>query len=326
MEDQLAKSVTFEMLKKAQEMVNSSPLGVNKTPVIPWSQTTLPLKVSCDVLLKLENMQMTGSFKIRGVANQFANKVQQSNGGNFVTMSAGNYGKSFAYASKHYGTKGKVVMPDTAPISRSQLIQSFGIDVVRVPTVNLMDEVNRCVQEENMTFLHSYNDLDLISGHASLGFEILEVLPNPDVVVVCCGGGGLLAGVAAAVKLSGCKGTRIYGVEPEGACTMYRSFIEKKPVGMDAKSIASGLAPPFAGALPYAMCQMYVEGIVLVTDEEIKAAVSTLYRAGLVVEPSGSAAFAALVNNRIPDVAGKNVVVILSGGNISKDELSNFPD
>uniref|UniRef100_G3Q5J1 L-serine deaminase n=1 Tax=Gasterosteus aculeatus aculeatus TaxID=481459 RepID=G3Q5J1_GASAC len=195
----------------------------------------------------------------------------------------------------------------------------------QVPTSCLMNVVNRCVQEDAMTFLHSYDDLDLIAGHASLGLEVLEGIPKPDVVVVCCGGGGLLAGVAAAIKLSGCDGTRIYGVEPDGACTMYRSFIEKKPVGMEAESIASGLAPPFAGTLPFELCQRYVEGIVLINDDEIKAAVSTLYRSGLVVEPSGCAAFAAIVNDKIPELEGKTVVCILSGGNIGKDELVNFP-
>ncbi|XP_041934177.1 phenylserine dehydratase [Alosa sapidissima] len=320
----LCGGITLEMLKEAWETVRSSPLGVINTPMIPWSQTTLQLDgPACNIHIKLENMQRTGSFKIRGVANQFARRPA---GGDFVTMSAGNYGKSFAFASKHYKSKGKVVMPETAPVSRSVLIQSFGVEVERVPNSGMMDAVNRCVQEENMTFLHSYDDMDLIAGHASLGFELLEAVPRPDVVVVCCGGGGLLAGVAAALKLSGCQGTRIYGVEPDGACTMFKSFMEKKPVGMDTKSIASGLAPPFAGALPYELCQRYVEDIVLITDEEIKSAVSTLYGAGLLVEPSGSAAFAAVANGRIPDIAGKTVVVILSGGNIGKDELVHFPD
>ncbi|CAJ1054422.1 L-threonine dehydratase catabolic TdcB [Xyrichtys novacula] len=318
-----ADLVTLNLLREAMETVKSSPLGVIKTPMIPWCQTTLPLEISCNIYIKLENMQKTGSFKIRGVANQFA---RRPSGGHFVTMSAGNYGKSFAYASKHFGSKGKVVMPETAPVSRSTLIQSFGVEVERVPTSSLMSVVNRCVQEDSMTFLHSYDDLDLIAGHASLGFEVLEVMPEPDVVVVCCGGGGLLAGVAAAIKLSGCDKTRIYGVEPEGACTMYKSFIEKKPVGMDTKSVASGLAPPFAGTLPFELCQRYVEGIILVSDEEIKKAVSILYSSGLVVEPSGCAAFAAIFNNKIPEMEGKNVVCILSGGNIGKDELVNFND
>ncbi|KAM4711685.1 L-threonine ammonia-lyase-like isoform 1-T1 [Anableps anableps] len=323
MSDVSTDAVTLDLLREARETVRSSPLGVINTPMIPWCQTTLPLSVSCSIHIKLENMQKTGSFKIRGVANQFS---RRPSGGHFVTMSAGNYGKSFAYASKHFGSKGKVVMPETAPESRAILVQSFGVEVERVPTSSLMSVVNRCVQEDNMTFLHSYDDLDLIAGHASLGMEVLEVVPEPDVVVVCCGGGGLLAGVAAAIKLSGCKKTRIYGVEPQGACTMYQSFVEKKPVWMETKSIASGLAPPSAGRLPFELCQLYVEQIVLVSDEEIKAAVSALYRAGLVVEPSGSAAFAALVNNKIPDLEGKNVVCILSGGNVGKDELANFLD
>ncbi|KAF3859505.1 hypothetical protein F7725_021904 [Dissostichus mawsoni] len=318
-----ADAVTLDLLREARETVRGSPLGVINTPMIPWGQTTLPLDIHCNIHIKLENMQRTvgkthfhssRSFKIRGVANQFARREK---GGHFVTISAGNYGKSFAYASKHYGSKGKV---------------SFGMEVERVPTSCMMDVVTRCVQEDNMTFLHSFDDLDLIAGHASyskpvssLGMEVLEVMPQPDVVVVCCGGGGLLAGVAAAIKLSGCDKTRIYGVEPEGACTMYKSFIEKKPVGMDTKSIASGLAPPFAGKLPFELCQRYVEGIVLINEEEIKVAVSTLYNSGLVVEASGCAAFAAIVNNKIPELEGKNVVCILSGGNIGKDELANFP-
>ncbi|XP_061085888.1 L-threonine ammonia-lyase [Conger conger] len=323
MEDTAVDVITLQMLNEAHDTVRASPLGVIKTPMIPWSQTSLPLSTAGDFHIKMENLQRTGSFKIRGVANQFARRPR---GGHFVTMSAGNYGKSFAYATKHYGSQGKVVMPETAPISRSALIQSFGVEVERVPTSSLMEVVNRCVQRENMTFLHSYDDVDLIAGHASLGFEVLEVVPNPDVVVVCCGGGGLLAGVAAAIKLSGCQNTRIYGVEPRGACSMFQSFAEGRPVEMAAKSIASGLAPPSAGALPYALCRRYVEEIALVSDEEIRSAVSTLYRSGLLVEPSGAAAFAAVVNGRIPDIAGKTAVVILSGGNIGKDELVNFPD
>ncbi|XP_045928414.1 L-threonine dehydratase catabolic TdcB isoform X1 [Micropterus dolomieu] len=318
-----AEAVTLDLLRGASETVRSSPLGVINTPMIPWCQTTLPLNIHCNIHIKLENMQRTGSFKIRGVANQFARRQKD---GHFVTLSAGNYGKSFAYASKHYGLKSKVVMPDTAPVSRSILIQSLGVEVERVPNSSLMNVVNRCVQEDNMTLLHPYDDLDLIAGHASLGMEVLALVPEPDVVVVCCGGGGLLAGVASAIKLSGCDKTRIYGVEPEGACTMYKSFIEKKPVSMDTKSIASGLAPPFAGTLTFKLCQRYVEGIVLINDAEIKAAVSTLYKSGLVVEPSGTAAFAAIVNDKIPELEGKNVVCILSGGNIGKDELANFLD
>ncbi|XP_023655914.2 phenylserine dehydratase isoform X1 [Paramormyrops kingsleyae] len=321
MESSPVEGVTLEVLKDAWDTVKSSPLGVINTPMISGNQTTLPLNTLCNFHMKMENLQRTGSFKIRGVANQFARKPT---GIPLVTMSAGNYGKAFAYALKHYGCKGKVVMPETAPASRSTLIESLGAEVERVPSSHLLDVVNRCVLQEKMTFLHSIDDIDLIAGHSSLGFEILEQMPNPDVVVVCCGGGGLLAGVAAAIKLSGCNNTLIYGVEPEGACTMFRSFIEMKPVSMDTQSIASGLAPPFAGALPYRICRQFVQEIVLVSDEQIMAAVADLYQAGFVVEPSGAASFAALANGKIPDVAGKKVVLVLSGGNVGMDELTDF--
>ncbi|CAL8318716.1 unnamed protein product [Lota lota] len=121
MGDASADSVTLNLLREARDTVKGSPLGVVQTPMIPWGQTSLPpLPVRCNIHIKLENMQKTGSFKIRGVANQFARRPK---GGHFVTMSAGNYGKPFAYASQHYGSKGKVVMPETAPLSRSALIQ-----------------------------------------------------------------------------------------------------------------------------------------------------------------------------------------------------------
>ncbi|XP_061523860.1 L-threonine dehydratase catabolic TdcB-like [Phycodurus eques] len=318
-----ADSITMDLLREARETVRRSPLGVINTPMIPWSQTTLPAHKANSIYIKLENMQTTGSFKIRGVANQFARRPK---GGRFVTMSSGNYGKCFAYASKLYGSEAKVVMPENAPISRAVLLKSFGVDVEIAPTPRLMSIVNRCVQEDGMTFLHSFDDLDVIAGNASVGLEVLEVVPKPDVVVVCCGGGGLLGGVSAAVKLSGCEKARIYGVEPEGACTMYKSFLEKKPVIMDTDSIAPGLAPPYAGTLPFKLCQRYVDEIILVSDNDIKGAVSTLYRAGLVVEPSGTAAFAAIASAKIPRLEGMNVVCVLTGGNIGKDELANYPD
>ncbi|KTF91167.1 hypothetical protein cypCar_00013379 [Cyprinus carpio] len=174
MGDVSADSITIEMLREARGTVRCSPLDVINTPMIPWSQTTLPLNSSCNIHIKLENMQRTGSFKIRGVANQFARRLK---GGYFVTISAGNYGKSFAYACKHYGSKGKVVMPETAPISRSVLIQSLGVEVERAPTPRLMDVVNRSVQEHSMTFLHPFDDPDLIAGHAR--FKYMSGIDHP---------------------------------------------------------------------------------------------------------------------------------------------------
>ncbi|CAH1783835.1 unnamed protein product [Owenia fusiformis] len=187
-------------------------------------------------------------------------------------MSAGNYGKAFAYVMQLIGQKGLCVMPETAPLN-------------------------------------------------SAGFEIIEDCPNPDVVLVCCGGGGLVAGIAAAIKLSGCRNTRVYGVEPEGAPTMFESYKAGHPVSWKVKTIAAGLAPPYAGPNTYRNCKQYVDDIILVSDSEIKTAVKTLYDKGIVAEPSGSAAFAALCHDKVPDVKGKKVVCVITGSNVSPEEL-----
>ncbi|GCC24509.1 serine racemase isoform X1 [Chiloscyllium punctatum] len=311
--------LSLQMLQEAREAVKQSTLQVIKTPMIHLANGAVPMKINCDLYLKLENMQTTGSFKIRGVANQFSRRES----GHFITMSAGNYGKAFAYALKHFGHRGKVLMPDTAPASRTDLIASYGVEVERMPPNSLLSAVEQFVEDQKMSFLHPFDDIDLIAGHGSIGLEILEEIPYPDVVAVPCGGGGLLAGVAAAIKLSGCTTTNVYGVEPRGACTMYRSFNENKPVFMDANSIASGLAPPFAGTKAFQICRQQVKEILLISDDEIKAAVSMLYKIGLVVEPSGAAAFAAIVGEKI-NLKGKTAVVIISGGNVSPEELQRI--
>ncbi|KAJ1161463.1 hypothetical protein NDU88_001948 [Pleurodeles waltl] len=310
--------ISREMLEEARRQVQESPLQIIRTPLINREETTLSLETKCNLFLKLENMQNTGSFKIRGVANQFA----RAQGGQFVTMSAGNHGISFAYAVNWYGKKGRVLMPNTAPASKARVISGYGVDVEMLPSECVKVELDRCIREHNMTYLHSFDDLDSIAGYGSLAFEILEEVPNPDVIVVCCGGGGLLSGIASAAKLLS-PSTKVYGVEPEGACTMFRSLIDGKPASMDAKSIAAGLAPPFAGNIAFTICKELVEGVILVSDEDIVEAMSVLYRAGLVVEPSGSAAFAAVLKNKMPDISAKTVIVVLSGGNISPEELSN---
>ncbi|XP_078409513.1 L-threonine dehydratase catabolic TdcB-like isoform X3 [Cetorhinus maximus] len=278
--------LSLQMLQEARKTVQRSTLQVIKTPLIHLPHGAIPMKINCNLYMKLENMQTTGSFKIRGVANQFSRRES----GPFITMSAGNYGKAFAYASKHFGHQGKVLMADTAPASKTALIASYGVEVEQIPSKSLLPTVEQLVKDQKMIFLDPFDDIDLIAGHGSIGLEILEEIPNPDVVAVCCGGGGLLAGVAAAIKLSGCTTTNIYGVEPK------------------------------EGSKSFQICSQHVKEILLVSDDEIKAAVSMLYKIGLVVEPSGAAAFAAIVGEKI-NLKGKTVVVLITGGNVSPEEL-----
>lgn len=197
----------------------------------------------------------------------------------------------------------------------------------RVPKSDLQAAVDQHVAVDGMYNLHSFDDLHLIAGMASVGLEILEEIPKPDVVIVCCGGGGLLSGVGAGLKLKGCESTRIFGIEPEAAPTMYLSKQQGQAVSdvKLANTIASGLAPPYAGKITFRHVQEFVEDIILVTDDELKRAVKTLYHAGLVVEPSGAAAFAALQANKIPNLSPEsNVVVLVTGGNVTPEELCDL--
>lgn len=319
--------VTLDDIQAAYDVLKTYPSDqFHKTPLLSGAEHLFNINTSIKLHLKLENTQVTGSFKVRGVINQFRH-VPSGYGTDehqLVSMSAGNYGKAFAYMASKIGLKGTILMPDTAPDNREVLIKSYGIAVERLPTMNLMTGINRHCKEDGMLFLHSFDDVNLIAGHGTIGLEILEAIPEPDIILVSCGGGGLLAGTASAIKLSGHKNCRIYGVEPEGSCTMYESFKAGKPVGRPVHSVAAGLSPPFAGAICYKQCKQYVDDILLVLDSEILASVMTLYNAGLVVEPSGAAAFAALQHGKVPDVNDKTVVVVITGGNMSPEELLQY--
>lgn len=315
----------LEDIQRAVRIVEASP-HVDRTNLLRVNPVRYGVSSSIDLYLKLESQQNMGSFKIRGIVNQMETAPQEVKDGQrtLITMSAGNYGRSFAYMCKEKCLSGKVLMPSTAPKNRVELIQSYGLDVELMPLKDLKPTVNHYVEKEHMLYMHPFDDLNLIAGYTSIGHELYEELNSIDIILVCCGGGGLVSGIAAYAKLTG-KGTltRIIAVEPEGACTMYLSLKEGRPVEkLDAKSIAGGLAPPFAGDNTYRLVREYVEEeVMLVSDEEIKESVRILYENGLVVEPSGAAGLTALRCGRVRDVEGKRIVVIISGSNVSPCEL-----
>lgn len=317
------KLVTLAEIQSAYKEVQSSFL-CTRTPLLQHVQKRFLESPHMELFLKLENTQITGSFKVRGLANQIAHIPQAVRDGQkeVITMSAGNYGRAMVFACSKLGLKARVLTPDTAPMDRTTLMESYGATVERMPTSELQPTVDRHVKEEGMHYLHPFDDLDLIAGHASAGIEILEDLPDPDVIAVCCGGGGLVSGISAAVKLSGNTNTRLYCVEPETANAMYLSFQKGEAASLPTShSVASGLSPPFAGKHNFKHCKAFTEGVILVSDDEILQAMKHLYERGLVVEPSGAAAFAALMFNKIPDVEGKKVVIVLTGGNVSPEQL-----
>ncbi|XP_059175865.1 L-threonine dehydratase catabolic TdcB-like isoform X2 [Physella acuta] len=331
--------VNLDQIHEAYAYLKTSP-HVVRTPVLPHIQNLFQRSdkedevddllvkdlSKVDLYLKMENMQTTGSFKIRGVINQMR-KVQEKYGKlpKLVTMSAGNYGKAFAHAVGNSGTKSVCVMPKTAPQNRSKLIEKMGVEVRKTPTSELQSEVDRLVAEEDFVFCHPFDDVNLIAGYASSALEVLEDVPDADVVVVCCGGGGLVSGVGAGISLSGHRRCRVYAVEPDGASTMFESFKARRPITLpEAKSVAAGLAPPYAGTICYRHCRWFVEDILLVSDAEILRTMRLLFQRGIKAEPSGCAALAAVLSGKVPDIEGKKVVVYISGGNVTCSELAFY--
>ncbi|KAK7490025.1 hypothetical protein BaRGS_00018725 [Batillaria attramentaria] len=310
-----AELLTLSEIKEAGERLSASGMVV-RTPLLKEVQAMFPDVGNLHLYLKLENMQTTGSFKIRGVVNQFEKLSATCDLSNkkLLTMSAGNYGKAFAYYLSRKGLVGKCVMPITAPDNRVALIK-------QTPTSELQPTVDQLVSQGHH-YCHSFDDRDLMAGHGTCALEVLEDGVQPDVVVVCCGGGGLVSGIAAGFHLASTKPVRVYAVEPEGSNTMWESMqaghaVQKSTV----RSVAAGLSPPYAGKLCYAHCKRFVEEVILVSDQEIIQSMQVLFARGIKAEPSGCAAMAAILNKRVPDVEGKVVVVVITGGNVSVEEV-----
>lgn len=271
------------------------------------------------LLLKAENLQKTGSFKVRGVLNRIRSLDVDERRRGLITISAGNHAAALAWGAAAEGVPCTVVMPEGAEPAKVDASRGYGAEVVLHGHVGAaFQECFRLRDERGLTFIHPFDDPAIIAGAGTVGLEIVEDEPSVDVVVVPVGGGGLVSGVAAAVKALR-PAARVYGVEPEGAPGLRRALDAGQVVRLErVDTIAGGLAPPFAGALALEHARALVEDLVLVSDEEILRALRlVLERAKLLVEPSGAAGVAALLAGRIPVAADETVVVVLSGGNTS---------
>ena len=270
------------------------------------------------IYLKCENRQKTGSFKIRGASNKIAALAERGEASAVVASSAGNHAQGVACAARKFGIPATIVMPKTAPIAKVRATEGYGAKVVLAGECYDDAYARACeiCREEGATFLHPYNDAEVIAGQGTLGMEILGDPPSVDIVVVPAGGGGLLAGVAAAVKQLNPR-VKVYGVQAEGADAIVRSFREKRLVTTDsASTIADGIAVKAPGDLTVELINRYADGVVTVSDTEIADAILLLLeRCKQVVEPAGATPLAAVLNGKL-DVKGKRVVCLLSGGNI----------
>jgi threonine dehydratase len=276
--------------------------------------------------LKAEHLQKTGSFKARGTTNRILTLDEEQRRRGAITLSAGNAGQAYAWAGRKAGVPVTVVMPAGAVQSKVDACRGFGARVVLHGdhVGDTFAEMERIRDADGLTFVHPFDDPAVIAGNGTVGLELVEDLPEVDVVVVGVGGGGLICGVAAAVK--GLRpAARVYGVEPERSNALSLAIAAGQVVAIQPESVADGLGAPFAGVWTLAMGSRLLDGIVLLDDPTILAAMRfAVERLKQVLEPAGAAALAAVLAGRIPIRDGERVAVVLSGGNVDVGRLGDL--
>ena len=297
---------------------------IRKTDVIAAPE----LNPDADIILKTENLQVTGSFKVRGAAYKISQLSDEEKARGVIACSAGNHAQGVALAATKAGAKSLICLPDNAPISKVEATKKYGADVCLVPGV-YDDAYNKALElrdSEGYTFVHPFNDEDVIAGQGTNGLEILEQVPDVDAVIVPVGGGGLISGVAYAIKALN-PNVKVYGVQAAGAPSMVNSVKEGKIKRLaSVTTIADGIAVKEPGDLTFDIVSQYVDELVTVTDDEVAAAILALIeQQKLCAEGAGAVSVAAAMFNKVP-VAGKKVVCLVSGGNIDVTILSRVID
>jgi threonine dehydratase len=313
--------LTIDDVLAAQQVIAGR---LHHTPLV--GSAALSARIGAPLYLKLESWQKTGSFKPRGVLNKIAALSQDERARGLVTASAGNHAQALAWAAGAEGIACTVVMPETAPAAKLAATQGYGGNIVLEPsTLTVFARAQALAAEHGYTLVPPFDDPAIIAGQGTVGLEILDDLPDVGTVVVPIGGGGLIAGIALAIK-SRRPAVRIVGVEPEGAAAMWRSSQTGQAARLEKiATIADGLSAPFAGELPFALVQQYVDDLVLVNDADILSAmVLILERCKLLVEPAGAAALAGLLGGAVKAQPQAPVAIILSGGNIDAARLAQL--
>ncbi len=282
------------------------------------------LKSGAELYLKTENLQVTGSFKVRGSYYKISKLTEEEKARGVIACSAGNHAQGVALAAQKNGIKAVICLPDGAPISKVEATKSYGAEVCLVEGV-YDDAYNRALElrdECGYTFIHPFDDEDVIAGQGTIGLEIFDQLPELDAVIVPVGGGGLISGVAFALKTLK-PDIKIYGVQAEGAPSMRNSVVDGEIEELaSVRTIADGIAVKKPGDNTFEMCKKYVDEIVTVSDDEISAAILALMEQNkIVTEGAGAVSVAAAMFDKV-DIKGKKTVCILSGGNIDVTILS----
>lgn len=312
---------TLEQIGSARERISHH---LHVTPVT--SASLLGKKAGIALYLKCENLQKTGSFKARGALNKVWRLDESARQRGVITVSAGNHAQALAWAARMASVRATVVMPRTASQTKADASAGYGATVIRHGSaLEAFEHAQALAAERELVFVHPFDDAEIMAGAGTTGLEILEQTEDVDAVVVPIGGGGLIGGIAAAIKQLR-PSVRVYGVEPDGAAAMRASLDAGRAVRLQSvDTIADGLAAPMAGELTYEAVRRYVDDVVLVSDEEIIAALRALLsRAKLLAEPAGAAAVAAVLTRKLPLRAGERVVAVISGGNVDLEKLKTM--
>jgi len=277
-----------------------------------------------EVYLKTENLQVTGSFKLRGAYFKISRLSEEEKKAGIIACSAGNHAQGVALAATRKGAKSIICMPDGAPISKVEATKALGAEVCLVKGTYDDAYAHACKLRDDTgaTFIHPFDDPDVIAGQGTIGLEILEQLPDVDAVVVPIGGGGLISGVAYAMKKLK-PSIKVYGVQAKEAASMADSLKYDEQVTLSTVStFADGIAVKHPGDLTFSLIKKYVDEVVTVTEDEIAAAIlSLIEKQKLIAEGAGAVSVAAMMFGKIP-VEGKKVVCLVSGGNIDVNILS----
>ncbi len=310
--------LTLDRVYKAKRVLSEV---VRETDMI-LSKNLCP---NSNIYLKTENLQVTGSFKVRGSYFKISQLSDEEKAKGVIACSAGNHAQGVALAATKNGIKSLICLPDGAPISKVEATKRYGAEVCMVKGV-YDDAYNKALElkeEKGYSFIHPFDDPDVIAGQGTIGLEILDQLPDADAVVVPIGGGGLIAGVAYTIKQinPNCK---VYGVQACGAPSMEQSVNDGKIETLEkVQTIADGIAVKTPGNLTFDLVSKYVDGIYTVSDDEIALAILTLMeQEKLIAEGAGAVPVAAVMNGKIPDIDGKKVCCLVSGGNIDVTILS----
>ncbi|WKA51377.1 threonine/serine dehydratase [Planococcus liqunii] len=312
--------VNLDEVKTAQQQISGL---IHRTPIL--TSALLNERTGNEIYLKAEHLQKTGSFKIRGAAN--AVKQAIDDGAQFITAaSSGNHGQAVAYIADQLGVPATIVVPEDANRAKVAAIEAYNGNIVYcgLTSADRIPKAQQLAEEQGGIYIPPYDHPFVIAGQGTIGLELLDQVPDIDIIVVPVGGGGLISGILTAVKETN-PAIRVVGVEPETANDTYLSLANKQITAISGTTtIADGLRTSQPGQLTFPILQEFLDDLVLVTEDEIKEAFQfTLERTKQLIEPSSATGIAAVLSKKL-EVEKNKIAVILSGGNVDLKQLDRF--